>query len=277
MKFNFDPFFVEYYKPTDTLLSFKEECILAAKKATKKNINNLPIIIMMSGGIDSHCVAESFRLANIPFKVVIGRWWLKLATDTITFNQFDWEYAASYCRKHNIEQFFCDIDLFADAKLITQYAADNNCFSPQYACQMRVMKWCQDNNYFFVAGNGEMNIVLHEGEYCIQEEQKEYTLELFRQKNNIEGVFQFYRQDSNCIASFLQLPTVKRLMDSKIEKIIDFKHNCYADAFEFEPRKKFTGFENITFWDNILRESLKKTHKQYDAKYYVPLKNFIEM
>lgn len=276
MKFNFDPFFVEHDEPTYPVTDFKNECVLAVKKAIKKNTNNLPIIIMMSGGIDSECIAKSFLLAEIPFKVVIGRWWLRLANDTITFNQYDWEYAAKFCRDNKIEQYFCDIDLFSDARLISEYALDNKCFSPQYACHMYIMKWCKDNGYFFIAGNGEMKIVLHNNEYCLEEEQREYTLELFKQKNNIPGIFQFYRQDSNLIASFLQLPTVKRLMSEGVVNLLDYKHQCYSDAFFFEPRKKQTGFENISFWDSILRKSLKKTNGKYDNKYFIPLNSFIK-
>lgn len=276
MKFNFSPFTVEYEKPKYPVLNFKDECILAAKKASEKNTKNLPIIIMMSGGVDSEIVAKSFLEANIPFKVIIGRYLIRLASETITFNQYDWEYAAKFCRDNKIEQHFCDIDLFADAEVISYIAKENFSFSPQYACKMFIMNWCKKHNYFYVTGDGEITIVLKNEKYYSEEEQREYVPEIFRQKHDIDGVSQFFKQDGRLIASFLQLPTVQKLILNRVPNLLPFKNECYADAFTFEYRKKQTGFENITFWDNILRESLKKIHKDYDNKYYVSIENFLE-
>lgn len=274
MKFNFDPFFVEYFEPDCPILNFKEECIRAAINANNKNLSKLPIIIMMSGGVDSEIVAKSFLEANIPFKVVIGRYIIRLASETITFNQYDWEYAAKFCRDNRIEQHFCDIDLFADAEIISHIAKENFSFSPQYACKMYIMNWCKKNNYFFVTGDGEITLVYKDNQYYSEEEQREYVPEVYRKKHNIPGVSQFFKQDSRLILSFLNLPTVKKLMEEKVPNLLSFKNECYADVFDFEPRIKRTGFENITFWDNILRESLKKIHKDFDDKYYIPINNF---
>ena len=272
MKYQFEPFIVNYDPIITPLLDFKEECIIAAKNAVSYNVNNLHIAVMMSGGIDSQFVAESLFLANIPFTCVIGR--LQNKSGEI-FNKHDYEYAERWCQEHNIDKVYCDIDIFTDDKILIDYALSAQSFSPQYACHMYIMKWCSDKGYFFIAGNGEMDIVLIEKKYYMMDEQREFTLNNFCILNDIPGVFQFWKQDGRLISAFLNLPTVKLLMSAHVTRLLDHKHACFSDIFEFEDRTKKTGFELIQEWDMPLRKYLKERVGQYDQKYYTPITHFL--
>lgn len=274
MNYHFDPFIVEYSPSITPIFDFKTECTMAVNKALSKNTNNLPIIVMMSGGIDSQLVAESLLLADISFKCVIGRLQGKIENNISIFNKHDFEYAERWCSSNNIDIVYCDIDIFKQEKLLMEYALLSNGFSPQYACHMYIMKWCADNGYFFLAGNGEMDIILYNNEYHMMDEQREFTLDNFCKLNNIPGVFQFWKQDGRLISAFLQLPTVKTLMGKRVERLLDYKHKCFLDVFQFEDRCKNTGFETIQHWDSILRNYLKKYTGQYDQKFYTPISHF---
>jgi len=274
MKYSFDPFSVEYEQITSPVADFKTECIIAAQKAVSLNKDNLPIVVMMSGGVDSQFVAESLLLANIPFKCVIGRLLSDLVNDITIFNKQDYVYAERWCMAHEIEIVYCDIDIFVNTKLLTEYALSANTSSPQYACHMYIMKWCNDNKFFFLAGNGEMDIVLHEKQYCMMDEQQEFTLDNFCKLHNLAGVFQFWKQDSRLISAFLKLPTIELLMKQKTVRLLDQKHRCFSDVFIFENRIKRTGFEFIQEWDSILRNHLKKYIVQTDDKFYTPITYF---
>jgi len=274
MKINFDPFIVEYPPIISPILHFKEECILAAENVRNKNKNNLPIMVMMSGGIDSQLVAESLLLAGIEFKCVIGKLFTTLAQKKVIFNEHDYSYAERWCNKNKIDILYCDIDIYKSAESLSEYVLSAKGFSPQYACHMFMMKWCNDNGYFFVAGNGEMDIVLKDNEYYMLDEQREFTLLNFCNLHNIEGEFQFWKQDARLISAFIELPTVKWLMSQNIPRILDYKHRCFSDVFEFELREKKTGFEHIQEWDSIMRNHLKQYVGCYDHKYHTPINKF---
>ena len=271
MKYQFIPFSVEYEQITSPVADFKTECIIAAHKAILENHYNLPIVVMMSGGIDSQLVAESLLLADIPFKCVIGRFQHETSVNS---NRHDYEYAERWCKLNNVDMVYCDINLLKHEESLIEYALSAKSFSPQYACHMYIMKWCTDNNLFFIAGNGEMDIVLHDGEYCMMDEQREFALDNFCELNKLAGVFQFWKQDARLISSFLQLDMVKLLMATRMPRLLDYKHACFSNIFKFEDRTKKTGFELIQGWDASLRNKLKITAGNYDEKFYTPITYF---
>lgn len=60
----------------NSVLDWRAECIDAAPEIRKST--NKKLVLAMSGGVDSEIVAESFRLANIPFSTVICRFTIDL-------------------------------------------------------------------------------------------------------------------------------------------------------------------------------------------------------
>src|SRR5687768_12507692 len=64
-------FQVTFGKSVGTPGSFRDECVRAARligESTKE-----PIVVALSGGVDSEVIARSFLEAEIPFKAVIVR------------------------------------------------------------------------------------------------------------------------------------------------------------------------------------------------------------
>lgn len=271
MKYTFDPFTVSYDQIIEPVGSYKEECARAANTALKKNIMGMQPVVMMSGGIDSELVARSLQLADIQFNAVIGRLMTKIGHEKIIFNLSDTFYAEDWCYRNNIEIIFCDIDVFKENEKICEYAMSANCFSPQYGCHMYIMKWCNDNGLFFLAGNGEMDFILKDGKYVMRDEQREMSLNEFCTLNNLYGEFQFWKQDSRLISAFIELPAVRRMMKNCVVSLLDYKHDCYVDEFSIEQRKKKTGFELLQEWDYHLRTYMKQTKSKFDEKFYTPI------
>jgi len=275
MRYQFDPFIYYYEKIDSPVFDFKTECILAAHKAASLNKNRLPIIVTMSGGLDSELIAQSLYLAKIPFKALIGKIQIEVATEIITLNQHDYSYAEDWCKNHNIDIEYCSIDVFRDAKLLTEYSMSSNGFSPQYAWHMYLMKWASDNGYFFIAGLGDIDIVLKDDQYFCVDTQREWSIDIFCENNNLDGVIRFVKLDSRLTASFLNLSSVQKLMLNKTPVLLDHKYACFSEVFpEMKNRPKFTGFEKIQEWDSILRTYMKKYHSKYNAISYVPITFF---
>jgi hypothetical protein len=175
---------------------------------------------------------------------------------------------------------YCNIDVYKDAKLLTEYAMSSNGFSPQYAWHMYLMKWCNDNEYFFVAGLGDIDIVLHnDGQYYCEDTQREWSIDIFCENrgivDGIDGVIRFVKLDSRLTAAFLKLSTVKTLMLNKIPVLLDYKYTYFSEAFpQMENRPKLSGFERIQEWDNILRTYMKKYHAKYNIISSIPITHF---
>lgn len=271
----FNPFSITYDDIDTPILDFKSECILAVRKAQNKNIYNLPISVLMSGGIDSELIGEALLLADVNFCVSICRYIVNVAGNDVILNDHDYQYAIRWCNKNNICINFYDIDIYKDASKVSEYALSVDGFSPQYGCYMDLMKRVSDDGYFFLCGNGEMDFVLLNNEYYMLDEQREFTLGNFCNKHSLNGVWQFWKQDARIAAAFIKLPTVVHLMKTLVPRILDFKHACFADVFVFENRIKTTGFERIQEWDSILRNQLKKHTGLFDAKYYTHISRFI--
>ena len=275
MNIQFDPFIVEYDPITTPVEDFKAECITAANKVISHNVGNLPVVVLMSGGIDSELVGEALLLAKIPFKCVIGKLQTDLVNESLIFNSHDYQFAERWCVKNSIEIIYCGLDIFKQNKLLCEYALSANSFSPQFACHMYIMKWCSDNGYFFLAGHGEPDIVLRNNEYYMKDEQRAQTVNNFCKLYNLTGKFQFWKQDGRLISAFLQLPTVKSLMAQGVVALSEHKHTCFSDIFQFEGRNKATGFERLQEWDYQLRNYLKKYNGKYDKMFYTPITQFI--
>jgi len=140
-----DEWFIEYpdelsRKP----LPFLEECIATAKRI--RDTTSLPLYVLLSGGHDSMGVAESFRLAKIPFTAVIAEFDKGL-------NYYDIIYALDYCKKFSIpyDVHKLDIEKFLERDLL-YYAKPVQCRSPQWAMQI----WLIDQvDGYPIVGGGE--------------------------------------------------------------------------------------------------------------------------
>lgn len=273
MKIIFEPFSVEYEPILSPVLDFKTESVHTLRRILL-SASNKNIAVMMSGGLDSELVARCMHNAGIPFTAVIGRFMTRLTHDAIIFNKHDYAYAEKWCGDNNIKIVYCDIDVFKEADTLITFALDAQSLSPQFACHMYMMKWCNDHGYFFITGNAEMDFVLNgDNEYYLLDEQRESALMNFYNIYQLHGSFQFCK-DSRLISAFIHLPTVQLLMSKKVTRLLDYKADCFNDVFNMEVRPKFTGFEKIQQWDSIFRTYLSSRTGQFDEKFYTPLSYF---
>jgi|FLYM01.1.fsa_nt_gi hypothetical protein len=113
-----------------------ESPFIEAVKAAKLIAQNFPqdLVLCMSGGIDSECMALAFLAAKVPFRVAIGSYSQGL-------NKSDIESAYHFCNLHHIEYETIEIDLvdyFSKGKHM-ECAQRFECRSPQLAVHMEMM------------------------------------------------------------------------------------------------------------------------------------------
>ena len=97
-----EKFWFKFGKCTQPPMDFRSECLRAADliyQSTDKEI-----VVHFSGGIDSEIICISFLLLRHPFKVHICRF-------SHDLNKHDIDYAVKFCKKHNIEYSFTELDI----------------------------------------------------------------------------------------------------------------------------------------------------------------------
>jgi hypothetical protein len=144
------------YIPT----SFKDECVRSARligKAADK-----PILLFLSGGIDSEVAARSFLEANIPFEVATTN----IIHNGKIINEHDTIYATSFIKKFNLKAHTININFIDLANRYNHIRDTNNPEEPYYKITMgsllRIMmleQFCE--NYFCITGNGDVVISTH--------------------------------------------------------------------------------------------------------------------
>ena len=106
--------------------SWKDENILAAQMIYEDCVahNEIPYIFF-SGGLDSNAVAESFRLAKVPYKIFIMRY-------NNGLNDYDIQFAIDWCKAYNIEYILYDIDYvkFLESEKWRDIAIESRLTSP---------------------------------------------------------------------------------------------------------------------------------------------------
>ena len=276
MKYQYDPFIIEYDQITEPVGDFRTEVLRAAKKIEER-ADGKPIMVCMSGGMDSEFVAEALYAAGVPFTALIGSLVIKTAAKWIYLNDHDTVYAFSWCDKRNIRYENCIIDAYEDAELLTQYAIDCKSFSPQYACHCYYMNYANSIGHFFVVGLGDIDIVMRDGEYYSMDTQRDAALNNFHEKHMLDGEIRFVKQDSRLTAAALKDPIFQELMQKQIPLLVKHKHRYYSSIFpNIADRPKYSGFEKLQEWDKLIRDPLKELNGHYDLLAYTPISFFKE-
>ena len=257
-KFWTEPGQVEYI-PT----SFKDECLRAARLIGKAA--NKPILVGMSGGVDSEVTARSFLETGIQFEAVYAN----IIHNGVIANEHDVMYARSFIKKYNIKYHEVNIEFNDLVNKFKQIRETNNPAEPYYKVNisylfnvMMFKTFCHE--YFCVRGGGDLSIETHRR--YNQEEPIQYGVYVGESPTTSTiAVYEMaYRESVNTANFFCYTPEawLAWLLDPdvrywiKYEKALMGPHgwmNHYAlKAFvlykiwpEMEIRPKLTGFENI--------------------------------
>ena len=113
-------------------LSPIEEAVRAARLIAESTSE--PIVLCLSGGVDSEAMALAFLKAEVPFSAAI-------ATYNETLNAFDVAFAIEFCRKHRVPYKIIDIDVRAFLARFGHFQALklDQCRSPQIAVHLEIL------------------------------------------------------------------------------------------------------------------------------------------
>lgn len=268
-------FKLEFGYVTRPVMSFREECINAAKliaaKATK------PIVIGLSGGFDSQMVCLSFLQINVPFKVVI----VKMFVDDSLVNGHDIKTARDFCLKYNIDYIKFDINLDEFYKTKgAEYAAKYGFSNVETIVQTATMDFvCPDYHYIMGGGDATVSPVIatkfpDKQIPTIKTHIPNQTVATWSQRSSpimqhmvemgYEGTSKFFLYTPELMIAYLKSDTMTNFLMAQ-EVIYDFWcrgfpaelswWKCYHYLYkpfmvltewpEVIPVRKFTGFEHL--------------------------------
>lgn len=229
-------------------LSFHDECVETAKKMAASTTR--PIMVALSGGIDSEVVCRSFLLAGVDFTAVSFRY----VTDGKVENGHDLHYAKKFCSKYGVKHLILDIDMVDFfARGLDRYIEQGYCTPRPFRYLMMHYIETIDRlggtavlclgEQVYTRVNGILSHVHHAGYFN--------TLEWCR-KNNKRHFTHFFLATPEIVGSYLQTELIQFLHATDKyfgnfndvaapEKILVY-HSEFPDM---ETRLKFHGFENI--------------------------------
>jgi hypothetical protein len=250
-------------------LSFREECIKSAELLG--NQMNKPILVGLSGGIDSQAVCLSMMQAKVPFTPVILQ---KRNGRGVLYNKYDIDGAFDFCKLHNLTPIVesMDLDYFYTNELMG-LCEDYGFTHAEVPVQLHLVKKYKDTNCY-INGGGDPTFHIHRNN---ETNETNLTYKLgptpivqYLIQNEISGCMKFFMYTPEQVASYF---------DHQIVHILNDIRNCFTDGniyhywtYSLKPmmysmefpelifRKKNTGFEKYPF----MRVVNKFTYKMYE-------------
>lgn len=243
-------------------LSIKEANRTAALKI-QENANGMPIYLLLSGGADSEVAARSFIDAGVSFTAAILKY--KVLGNNSTINHEETKYADALCEKYNItkNEFILYPEKFWNSDEYREITTISQTRSPQLACTMWLAKQLDG---FVVLGQGEPFIYRQFGDWWFRERELIVSWYKFWMFTGIVGAPGFHQYTPEQTLAYLTDPLVVELINDPTPSSTDgpvsnadIKHALYQKHYpdsELESRKKYTGFENLVYIENIARLKL---------------------
>jgi hypothetical protein len=239
-------FYSQVGHPKELIGTGLSESVLAAEEIQKEAGTN-KIILCLSGGVDSECLALSFLKANIAFEVAI----LELENG---FNNYDVFSIKLFCEKHSIKYRLISLNIieFFETGKHLKYGEKYQCQSPQIAVHLWLLDqldgFCvlsgnfiyptyPDNEAFFVGLPGDLHCAYFR----------------YFEANVRAGIPWFFIYSPELVFSFYKTSTIK----NQIKEVTKNTELPYSDkcliynlaGFDVKPRAdKYTGFEKVRFY-----------------------------
>jgi hypothetical protein len=259
-----DTFWVSYEKCQRPVGDFKSECLIAAQEIYKTYGDK--IRLCLSGGMDSEIMAESFRLAKIPFKAVIMKFY-----DDLNLHDIQW--AIDYCLKHNLEYEFYHLNAldFLNSENFNVISTKTGCVAPGIVFQIKMVLDLTARGYIPIVGAGDCWFKKINEFWYLSHSEVYTSLWRAQLQYQFQAVMRFFQWSAELVYSFLIDPTVLKMCRNEIPNITDhmpIKNEILKKYFSYMERPKYTGVEKLQkISDDIRKELVIKLPTSYQYSY----------
>ncbi len=260
-----DRYFLRFAPCTDQPGNFRDECLRAAREiyATIKR----PPSILMSGGVDSEVVAESFRVQGIPFRAIIFKFEKNL-------NQHDVEWAIKYVQDHkvNFEIIPFDIVRFYKSEEIKHLAQITLCPYPMLITQAKMVDFLQARGDFALGGGSDPRYRYINNQWLYFTEEYEDCAKRLQIIKGFSAQVSFFLWRSEIFYAHASDPFIEKIFSVKNpEKTFSYqyKHEFLKQHFNVKSREKFRGYEKFTdLHQNTTQNLIKLLGHTYDEYFF---------
>lgn len=262
------------YRPVGRALgSWRDEVIETAGRIHAA-AEGRPLLLGLSGGIDSEVMARGFLEANIPFQGLS----LRYTDDLGGLNDHDIKHAEEFCREHEIPHEIINLDFkrfFLDRgeEYIQQGYRAVNMFR---FTQLMVLETAEARGSAAVMAGGEQLYYSRDGVTYIQSSPDFSVPVQWCYDHRTRHFPYFFRQNSEIFAAYQQEPLIKLMLanpfyhenpvpNASLEKMIVY-HGYFPDM---PRRRKYHGFERILDFRRQQQDSLKERFPDLDEKIYL--------
>lgn len=237
-----DEFFVRYGRCEQEPLDFKSECTNAAREIFRSR--QKPLYLCLSGGVDSEVMCEAFRMAGVPFKIIIARFNQNL-------NEHDYSWAVRYCQKHGLDFQFYDLDalLFFESTEYHWMLRSTGCGYPMLATAMKLMQHvARDLRGVPILGSAECQLKRIGRQWVLIEPEPIQSLYRYLSFNGYDGIPGFFQWNPEVMLAFLRDPLLQKIVENSeigVVSSLKIKGVIYNRYFGIEPRPKFRGYEKF--------------------------------
>lgn len=262
-------FFIEFKPISRTLNTWKNELLITSESIA--NSTNKPIMICLSGGIDSEVLARSFLEKSIDFVAIIIR-------HTFGTNEHDIQYAIDFCNQNSVKYKIVELDFERFLKVnigdyIKQGYRGTNIF---HYFQIYVLEMIEMLGGCAIMAAGEQLYYTINGIIC-QAWSPSFLMALQWCKNNNSQHYPFFfYQNSELFASYMEDDLLKVLLNNpryytthmsrgiSLEKQLIY-HSHWENMIR---RPKLNGFEKM--WPDRTKkhEELKNLFPDIKLKYF---------
>lgn len=242
--------------------SFREECTETAKMI--RDNTDLPIGLLVSGGIDSEVMLKSFVFAGIPVTAYI------LSFDD-KWNVHDIAWAIAQCETLGVKYKVVDVDIMWFMRsMAMDYANRYNCASLEPLSTMWLVSRIDD---FPVLANGDA-VIRKEGyqDWKVVERECIFAHYIQMVHERIQGVPAFFQYTPELMLNYAIQPAIRRMVDKTISPSMEFpngmglygiqyaKYGVYKE-FDIAPRPKYTGYEKLDMAEGSLSKLMRNEIK----------------
>jgi Asparagine synthase len=242
--------------------SFHDETINAALALANKSTK--PLLVCLSGGIDSQVICLALKEAKIPFTAFTMRW---LDNDSQVINNDDVNYAVHFCKMHNISHLLHDACLETFLLGMGSAIAERCCFQ-FYRLLTHVFIANEfkeshtiiigDGNVVFDSANG--NLVVDIDPTIIQQ----YFLE-----EDIDGTAHFFKYTPELLLAQINNETCLAFLDAHESLYSAYIHDSKTPYWSW---RMFGSYVKPliyqTHWDGLLHRSKQHGFETYDDSYW---------
>jgi hypothetical protein len=229
-----------------------------------------PIMVCLSGGIDSELICRAFLKAGIEFSVVTARH--KNRT-----NDFDIQHARNFCKEFNIPMRVVELDTedyFVNR--IEQHIANGYKSVNIYRYfQLFMMETIESLGGCAVIGSGEQLYYTVDNKICIKYDAGILVPLEWCKNNNLHHFPIFFQSNPEIMYAYQKHPLIEYLLkDQKYFMRLDARYSAektlvYHHFFPDMPhRAKYNGYEFIAQFRHTIQNSLETRFPEIKYEYY---------